>query len=363
LHPERIAPALAAFALTILTPLELAAQAPVRLPDQPGTVPDERPPFPPKRATVPLAPIAIAPVSGVARGSAYGAGLALSWAQGGASLARPPAAQHFVVCIGPAAAAGACAWPGQYNMPVASVPSTAYVHPQFGQQPGVRAYTWRLPGAATANLLDRDLAWSVGACTSTSTATCSFSARRDLYWSTRNLTKPDFQNVRRTSGSATGGMTMSITGDNAGDSATGPFRVSVQFLEALTDGRTQRCIEDVNAAGLADTDLVIFRSGASQELWSLPRDGAGRRVAPGVAGISRPPQAMPPTDVSVSDVPANTATAMLAQNVGFSFSWGSPPAPYKRFIGVIKLDANDDVREWDESDNGKGECLDAVTRT
>lgn len=320
--------------------------------------PADRPSNVPGRATV------LVPKSGPNRGTARAPGLRVTFRQGGQPAFRAPAARHFVICLAVVDASPhvpPCTWPGQFNAPAASLPNTAYVDPQLGSQPHIREYEFALPLSQTAAYLDRPLAVTVGACAATSTSSCAFSVPVRFVWSTRNLTTPDFVNLRRITDGQTGGLTVDVVASNDGESEIGPFKVKVEFYESHVDA-SGRCQTDVNDSRVGEGDFAIDARGYIHRIDSLGPPGQRRQPAD-VIGIAldRSVIGIRTTEVQVPFMPAAATSRTIASAVGFSFSWANTSSP-KRFIGLTALDSGSVIDESDESDNARVECLRAVSR-
>lgn len=331
----------------------LAQIVPPRLEPRQVEIPEN---LPDRRKTLPLRPNHVSPPAGTAQGGWGSPGLVLSWNQGGLTLGGAPQARYFVVCID-APTAPACAWPGQFNMLASSLASEPYVHPTFGAQPYARVYRFPLPGAAIGNYLDRDLVWTVGACTGTTTATCSFSGRRSVYWSTRNLKSPRVSARDYRSDGTNYFVTFDVRADNDGESPSGPFTVRVEFYSShLTSSND--CLTDVNAPSVRPTDSALLRNGQLVTILGLPRDATGRRVAADVVAIvaAQPTNLLLfPLPTTAGSVAANSTDRPVA-SFPYTFSWTSHPSSPKRFAAVVSLDADNQIREFNEADNIAGVC-------
>lgn len=334
-------------------------------PGSPGVVPTPTSPMAGRRSPIPMAPALMEPAAGAVVGAPGIPTVQLAWNQGGASLTRYLPAQHFVVCLATSTPAPPCTWPGQFRLAVGSLPSEPYVHPTFGPQPVTRVYRHAIPASASATFLDRDVTWTVGACTSTTTASCAFSRPAGFYWSSRNLTPPQFTSRLSISQGDLGGWRLDVATTNDGQSESGPFRARIELLESLQDA-TGNCLRDANAESVQATDEVVRRDGSRVTAGSLPRDSAGRRVAADVVGIVRRPGVAllsNPTVHSAPSAPPRTdVPSMVARDAIFTFSWNASPASPKRFVAVSMLDTERSVREFDERDNGAARCLDALHR-
>ncbi len=308
-----------------------------------------------RNAALPAPPALLSP-AGVARGRLNGQDMALAWRSSEPVMRRSATAVHFVVCIAPAPQ-GACAWPGHHTIPVASMTGEPDVF--LGRvQPGSKVYRFALPAATARAALDQDMSIILGGCTGTSDDTCRYAAPKNVYWSTRNLMAPRARSGIAMPPGDTARAHVVVRASNGGESATGQFVVGADFHDARLDPRTQACLLDVNAPTVQPSDLVFFSNGTQTPVSSLPTDRSGRRIANAVAGIA--PAGDAPLRFlkqrSVSPGLVAGASDQPAAEFTLTFSWTRYPASPKRFIAVMTLDADDQIREYDEKDNVAAGC-------
>ncbi len=308
-----------------------------------------------RNAALPVPPGLLSPVE-VAQGRLNGQDMALAWSSGGQTLGGSATAEHFVVCIRPAPGVP-CTWPGQHTMTVASMTGEPYVF-LSRVQPGIKVYRFALPAATARAALDRDMSIILGGCTGPSNDTCRFAAPKNVYWSTRNLTAPRIRSGIAMPPGDSARANVVVRASNGGESDTGQFVVRADFHDARLDPRNQTCLLDVNAPIVQPSDLVFFTDGTQTPVSSLPTDRSGRRIANAVAGIA--PSGDAPlrflNQRSVSPGLAAGASDRPAADFTLNFSWPRYPASPKRFIAVMTLDADNQIREYDEKDNVAAGC-------
>lgn len=302
---------------------------------------------PPPRAPAP--PSIGLPAAGAHEAVAGNTRPTFTWTQGGWYVSQTFPANWFMVCLGTPAQVAACSWPGTWSAAAASIPRVEIVNGITGIPTGRFRYTfspYAPPAAALGNkLLDRDLAWNVGACVTQSQSTCSFGTPKAIRFSTRNIVAADLIGNRSTDGTY-GYMSYTLTVSNTGTSNSNDFDADVEFWQALESGG--RCVTDPTAPGLQGNDLAVLRDGRIIELDQLP---AGARIE----GIIHP-NAMGSIDDTfrISSVDPGNSTAVTGEE--YRFAWGNMMDNHRALVAVGRADTSAEVQEFNETDNRIGNC-------
>jgi hypothetical protein len=312
-----------------------------------GSVSAQAPSLPP-RPTAPAPPWTGMPAAGAHEAVAGNTRPIFTWAQGGWYIAQTyPTANWFVVCLGDPAQVATCSWPGTWSAAAASIPRVEIVNGQTGVSTGRFRYTfspYALPASALGNkLLDRELAWNVGACVTQNQSTCSFGTPNTIRFSTRNLTSTSLTSTRNTDGTH-GYITYALTVLNSGTSNSGAFDAEVEFWQAAESGGS--CVTDPAAPGLQGNDQAVLRDGRIVELDKLP---AGMAIE-GIIHPNAMGSIMGAFTISGLD-PGNSTTVFSEE---YKFPWGMTET--HAFVAVGRADTSDSVREFNESDNRFGDC-------
>lgn len=272
-----------------------------------------------------------------------------TWTQGGWYTGPVlPGAQWFIVCIGDPAQVAACSWPGTWSAAAASIPRVEIVNGISGIRTGRFRYTfspYALPSAALSDaLLDRALAWNVGACVTQNQSTCSFAAPRAIRFSTRNLVSAQLRDTRNSDGTY-GYVNYTLTMSNTGTSNSPAFNAEIQYWQALESGGA--CVTDPTAPGLQGNDLAVLHDGRVLEIDQLPAGAAIEGIVhPASMGAVR-------ENFSISGLDPGNLTAVTNRTYRFPWSLGETT---HGVVAVGHADTSSSVQEFNETDNGIGNC-------
>lgn len=301
-------------------------------------------PFP---TPLPLAPLLGQPAAGVQRGTLNNTRPTFTWTQGGlvTTFPQPAVANHFMVCVYPVG--GSCTWPGTWSAAATNISRTEIIG-LSGIRTGRYSYTFPAPSALPNNLLDTDVMWNVGACSTTAQSSCKLGTPRSAYFSTRNLTATDVQ-FDRTSSNTQGWIRADLIVKNDGTSASGAFTTVMILAEVLTSGGT--CLTNPSAPGVQAGDEAILRDGSFVPISQLPANAM-------IVGITRWS-----LDLDDQLVQSSSLAAGAEFSVGYIdsyFTWRSGETE-RGYVGGGLADislpgAPSVVREFAESDNTKFEC-------
>jgi hypothetical protein len=298
----------------------------------------------PPRPTAPAPPSTGMPAAGAHEAVAGNTRPVFTWSQGGWYISQTfPAANWFVVCLGDPAQVANCSWPGTWSAAAASIPRVENVNS------GRFRYTfspYALPAQALGNkLLDRELAWNVGACVAQTQSTCSFGTPKTIRFSTRNLTATTLTSTRDSDG-IYGYVSYSLTVSNTGTSSSNAFDADVELWQALESGGA--CVTDPTAPGLQGNDMAVLRDGRMVELDELPADAA-------IEGIVHP-SAMGSIQHTfpIAGLDPGNSTSIFSEE--YRFPWGGMTDTHRALVAVGRADTADSVKEFNESDNGFGNC-------
>lgn len=309
----------------------------------------------------PVAPILRTPGAGQTIETNYNdARPTLVWRHGALYFGypRPMSPTHFAVCIFGAAAPITCTYAASAWTPaVGSIPSVPSGS-QLSGIPGEYEYTFQLPTAVPATLLDKPIRWSVGACVVPASGTppaCTFALPVDLWLSTKNFV-PDSVSA---SSSRARNLYFEATAKNTGTSEiAGPYLTEMTVYNTLMTAG-ELCLKDPNDAVVKPTDQVMTSRGRFVTVSTLAIDAQGRRVAPadGVAAIYRPTAwhgpyfgLLPPPGAATVPAGAQRTVAALAIQAPNTL-----PIP-SAYTVLMTLDIGNAVHEFDETDNAKAQC-------
>ena len=294
-------------------------------------------PWPPPPA-LPSAPTNLSPSAATTASTPA----TLRWRQGGffALQPQPPVAQFFRVCVYDTAAQQSCGTPAAQWFYAANDPllHRTPVIPPFNPPPIVstHAYRFQLPSNAVA--LDRALTWNVGACSSQSLASCSYSAAAALHLSTKNIVAV---NIDEDLGTAR--ITATPVLRNAGTTASGMFDVHLQILPAFYDP-SGTCATSVNAEGVEPGDFAVLANGERIELQS--------EDVPGAVGIYRQRDGF----LYSGETRLSVAAGAMARGGTVDQSLAGESLP-GAFLVTMYIDPPPEaIVEYDETDNRRAEC-------
>jgi hypothetical protein len=265
----------------------------------------------------------------------------LLWRQGGlfATQQQPPPARYFRVCIYDVTAEETCDSTKREWMYAAGVPEfhqTPVYWPLWRQVvTGAYRYSFEVP----ANVLepDRSYRWNVGACESSDEGSCTYAQVAFLRLSTRNLTVTGIEE-----GTSTTYLSTLTEVANTGTSDAEPFRVANAIVQAVYDEDTGRC-----ATEIADSERSYLGVTAAGEFVSVrPSDDIP------IVGIL-----LATTQFQLADTAEGLAAGSsdLRAPLEVELKPNEPPLPAS-FLFITTVDLDNDVLEYDESDNRRAEC-------
>jgi len=293
----------------------------------------------------PAAPAAVLPANGSLERAASPnlTQLAFRWNQSGAfGTPSQPLPTQFVICL-MRAGDPPCAYPGTFL-----VPATGGTPIYNNLQVVGYAYNYTAQNIADT-FIDRALTWAMGSCVG---ARCSYTTTsRSLWLTSKELYAIDVQESFN-SGPASGQFEITAQGDNRGSTASGTTSTEFVMWGVYNDG-PGRCLTNPNRPGLNNADEVITNNGSQIPLGMLGPPGA--RVAPANTIAIRP--AGGSVDYTIiadsQSLPAGAMSGNLA-------TWRKPfPAVTLPVSYVVRIyvDSSNVLRELNESDNWRAECL------
>jgi hypothetical protein len=206
----------------------------------------------------------------------------------------------------------------------------------------------------TSDQLDRQMQWSIGACTTMQVQSCEFAPKPMAVWFSSknlgadisNLSLPDYLDFR-------GEV------ENWGSTDSGTFTSELVAIQAVVDADNPNlaCETDVNAPGLTDADFALTEDGVSLLLGELPKINNGTMRSIGsvrVVAIHRAgAQTFAKTNEFSGIPPGREFPAVSVEQVDMSMTdvwattvWGT----------IHRVDTTNAIVEFDETDNLAVEC-------
>lgn len=315
--------------------------------------PIQKPPAP--RVSAP--PLGVQPANAAASQS-----IVLRWYQSAVTNAQPVIGPtQFMICL--KAPTQNCDWsltsaangvwnfaPSASNLGPGLTRTPVYSGSPFGGYRILLGYDYAATLTLATSLFDRELKWTVGSCSRSTTDSCSFVTPGNVQYTTRELVIDGA--ILRHQATATGREVFgAIEYRNAGTTAFGGFDGFLQIHEALVDGG--RC--DLNIAHANPMAAsVVLDNGTIVRPNEIP---AGRAVN-AILGPSRgspgypysPLPSIAPGDTAfVEGFPSNRTRP------NFDFSW-LPGETQRAYVIVARIDSNNSIVESNESDNGLASC-------
>jgi hypothetical protein len=305
-------------------------------------------PQPGGSSSMPRAPSLIAPM-GVHEEPLENRWLRFEWRQ----LASPnfaPPADYFVICVFDPTErdcynARLHWWRAATELDRVPIQSGSLLGPS--QLIG-HAYTYPFQGIGFP--LDRQLQWSVGACTRVALTSCTFAPPANLWISTLDVRASSIV-------STTVDGYLQLDGVATNDGFYAEFANELWIWQAVPNSSGLGCENDVN---LHWAEYALTRSGAILHVPSLPRhpDGAvdvGREVVEAV--LSREWFEHP---VHLHRADAKLVSGyqrVVVRNYNTLYLPDRPlEGPAYTFVALLNVDAHDDLLEFDESDNRLAVC-------
>lgn len=273
--------------------------------------------------------------------ASVGSTLALQWTQFLHAPFRAPQPNYFIICVFEPATSSCSTAPLDWTLATSAIPRIPLM--SAGHLIG-HSYTFELPDPLSAKQLDRPLQWSVGACTTTLAASCTFAAPMNLWLSTKDLA------ATNVSDGMSGATYLYAEGEvsNLGASASGPFRAVLSIWPAIYDTTTASCLTDVDSS-LAMNGYAHTKAGELLDISQLPLgpdnklDVSGHRIV----GIT----------AEIGPLVTEAVTVRLnAGDVAYVVQADTAAVAPAAFVTLLFADATDAVTEYDETDNRLREC-------
>lgn len=311
------------------------------------------------------APILETPTAGaVVHGTATSATPTLIWRHGFGTTnnPQPRRASQFVVCV--LAVGQQCAMPGTFpagdpatplhvfavavtsvpRTPVTVPPGVATLYmPQYPWLDKPYRYSYALPSAIPAANFARVTGWTVGACTGTTNADCSYAAMRPL----RIVRNVNLVAEGAADTVANNVLDFDAIVGNTGAEAAGAFRIEFTAYRLLLSMANNSVRTDVDSDDLAAADIdVLLKDGRLVKRGEVPRLANGDVDATQVVGIMQPSTLPLAEEADVAGLAAGAGGLSIAQ-VQIPIGTSRPV----RFGLVIFADAAEAITETVESDN------------
>ena len=256
----------------------------------------------------PAGPVALSPNATLLRGHIPASPITLSWIEPGMmptlSGSGTGRATRFIVCFyDTAAAAHNCRAGtgtllredhGAATIPHQDAPLLGNWMHWLEQKVNPR-YRYTLQVSLPQSALDLQLGWTVGACKAVDDATCTFAADETLKLTARDL---HINRIDYTSYSDRVEFQDDIV--NEGETSNEPFQLETRIWEVIMIQQPPSAQTDVNAPGVAATDIVITKSG---EEYPVSYYRSGSRSVDEVLAIHKPRMASVSWTRMVPDVP------------------------------------------------------------
>lgn len=204
--------------------------------------------------------------------------------------------------------------------------------------------------------LDRDLWWSVGACTGNDDSSCRFSD-----WEFAPATTVELR-AGNISGNLFGETYRLIAeGQNHGSRPTRELPTipvaRIRSWEVLLDSISQTCRTDPNAADIRGQPdhFVIDNKGEFTRFENLPRDKAGNYITSNVVaifGVGNPFSDYLDVEIELSDLPLGPPSPLQGALEIYLPASDRPIA----VLTVLGMDDEVEVLEVDETNNRRAEC-------